>query len=135
MSQENLPPAPPERPHGHSRRNFLLGTAAGAVVGAAAGWFGRKLLTPADRPGRRTQPGLAESGAGAGPLALPGPFPGQVIEVHHPGSVRSSKNSQGYSERSREAVKAMIDRGMKELVGSEDAVQAWRHFFGPGDRV
>jgi hypothetical protein len=29
----------------------------------------------------------------------------------------------------------MLARGMKELTGSEDAVQAWRRLFSPGDRV
>src|SRR5262249_17498135 len=67
-------------------------------------------------------------------LAMPGPFPGKVVEVNHPGALQEGKKN-GYTERNRPAVKAMIDRGMKELVGSEDAVQAWRYFFSPGDRV
>jgi len=31
--------------------------------------------------------------------------------------------------------KAMVERGMKALVGSDDSVEAWRSFFKPGDRV
>jgi hypothetical protein len=69
------------------------------------------------------------------PNAMPGPYPGRVIEVHHPGAVKAVKKATGYTERNREAVKAMLDRGMKELVGSDDATEAWRHFFAPGDRV
>src|SRR5262249_10343977 len=69
------------------------------------------------------------------PRAMPGPFPGRVIEVHHPGALQAGKRSHGYTERNRQAVKAMIERGMKELAGSEDAVQAWRQFFSAGDRV
>ena len=41
----------------------------------------------------------------------------------------------GYTERKPEVVRAMVARGMKELVGSDDAVEAWRSFFSPGDRV
>ena len=37
--------------------------------------------------------------------------------------------------KSREAIRQTLDRGMKELVGSDDAVQAWRSFFEPGDVV
>jgi hypothetical protein len=65
---------------------------------------------------------------------MPGPFPGRVIEVHHPGALGAVKKA-GYTERNRPVVKEMIERGMKELAGSEDAVQAWRRFFAPGDRV
>ena len=65
---------------------------------------------------------------------MPGPYPGRVIEVHHPGALGANK-VQGYTERHPDAVKAMIARGMKELVGSDDAVEAWRDLFAPGDRV
>ncbi|MGE3780420.1 MAG: DUF362 domain-containing protein, partial [Pirellulaceae bacterium] len=61
-------------------------------------------------------------------LGIPGPYPGKVVEVNHPGSVHQAK-------RDREVVKQMIARGMKGLVGSEDDVQAWRRFFQVGDRV
>jgi uncharacterized protein (DUF362 family) len=30
---------------------------------------------------------------------------------------------------------AMVERGMRDLVGSSDAVEAWRRFFAPGDVV
>jgi hypothetical protein len=123
-----------------SRRSFLLGTTLGAVAGAAAGWFSHKHMHSATAPSaappsapRTSAPLLGETDD-KGPLAMPGPFPGRVIEVRHAGAVGTSKK-KGYTERNREAVKAMLDRGMTELVGSEDAVQAWRHFFSPGDRV
>ena len=38
-------------------------------------------------------------------------------------------------EEDREAIKATVDRGMKELTGADDAVEAWRRFFEPGDVV
>jgi hypothetical protein len=38
-------------------------------------------------------------------------------------------------KKDREAIKQTLSRGMKELVGSDDAVEAWRAFFAPGDVV
>lgn len=105
------------------RRAFLTGAAAGLAGGAAMGWSGRHWLRPAQAP---VLP-VADA-TRAGELGLPGPYPGRVIEVHHPGSIRHKK-------RDRDAVRSMIDRGMRELVGSDDATEAWRRFFSPGDRV
>src|SRR3954463_16158944 len=59
---------------------------------------------------------------------VPGPYPGRVVEVRNP---RMIKNDV----KNREAVKASVDRGMKELTGADDAVSAWRSFFEPGDVV
>ena len=60
--------------------------------------------------------------------ARPGSIPGQVVEVKNPAMiVRGAKNPQ--------AIKATLDRGMKELTGADDAVEAWRNFFEPGDVV
>jgi uncharacterized protein (DUF362 family) len=58
----------------------------------------------------------------------PGPFPGRVVEVQNPASiVNSSVNA--------ETVRFMVDRGLKELVGSDHPVEAWRYFFQRGDVV
>ena len=35
----------------------------------------------------------------------------------------------------RRGIKATLDNGMKELTGATDAVEAWKHFFEPGDVV
>jgi hypothetical protein len=61
-------------------------------------------------------------------LAAPGLYPGQVVEVKNPAMCRDG-------ERSDDAIKATLDRGMKELTGATDAVEAWKHFFEPGDVV
>src|SRR5438067_7552156 len=122
MSHENRYP----------RRTFLAGAALGVVGGGAVGWLGQQYRGAVKSP-HAESPRPAATAPTA--VAMPGPFPGRVIEVHHPGAVKSGQKNKGYTERNRAAVKAMIDRGMKELVGSEDAVQAWRHFFAPGDRV
>jgi hypothetical protein len=60
---------------------------------------------------------------------MPGPFPGRVVEVHHPGSVRPDHRINA------DAVKQMMDRGMCALTGADHAQSAWRRFFGPGDVV
>jgi len=64
-----------------------------------------------------------------GKLAMPGPFPGRVVEVGHAGSVHEGHRDQGI-------VKAMVDYGMQQLIPeAESSVDAWRYFFEPGDRV
>ena len=37
--------------------------------------------------------------------------------------------------KNREAIRQTVARGMKELTGADDAVEAWRSFFEPGDVV
>jgi uncharacterized protein (DUF362 family) len=62
---------------------------------------------------------------------MPGPFPGRVIEVHHPGAVDVANNHR----ISAEAVRAMMDRGLRELTGADHVTEAWRRFFERGDVV
>jgi hypothetical protein len=62
------------------------------------------------------------------PLAIPGPFPGRVIGVHHSGSVTSGAFQQ-------EPIRQMMARGMLELTDAPDWTSAWRQFFGPADVV
>jgi len=116
---------------GVNRRAFLLGTGAGltaaglAYVGVTAG---PRLL--------RDPQGTLRSFIG-GPSrevarpkhAMPGPFPGRVIEVHHPESVDAENRINA------DAVKVMMDRGMRELTGADHASYAWKKFFQPGDVV
>lgn len=73
-----------------------------------------------------TAPGFAAAAPGG--LGLPGPYPGRVIGVEHPGSVAN----RAYN---REAVRAMIRKGMMELTGAPSPEEAWRVFFSPGDVV
>ncbi len=96
-----------------SRREFLA--TAGATAGALAAWAWWK---------DSGSPGPGEPSR----LGLPGPFPGKVIEVHHPGSVHRRK-------RNPQAIRQMVVQGMCRLVGCQDAVEAWRFFFQRGDRV
>ena len=60
--------------------------------------------------------------------SMPGLFPGRVARVEHSGSILSGAYQQ-------EPVQQMMRRGMQELTGAPDWVQAWRMFFEPGDVV
>ncbi len=61
-------------------------------------------------------------------LGIPGPFPGRVIAVNHPGSAVEGKHQ-------KEPVQQMMHRGMMELTGAPSPTEAWRYFFEPGDVV
>jgi hypothetical protein len=59
---------------------------------------------------------------------VPGPYPGQVVEVRNSGMIK-------HDVKNREAIHETVARGMKELTGATDAIEAWRSFFEPGDIV
>jgi Domain of unknown function (DUF362) len=59
---------------------------------------------------------------------VPGPYPGRVVEVRNP---RMIKNDV----KNRQEIGTALGRGMRELTGATDAIEAWRHFFEPGDVV
>jgi hypothetical protein len=96
-----------------SRRIVVAGMAAGVlnVASIATAAKPRENLKETDRS-----------------LGIPGPFPGRVVEIAHAGSVVED-------EVKEPAVADMVSRGMRELVGSDDAVEAWRRLFSSGDVV
>jgi len=61
--------------------------------------------------------------------AMPGPYPGRVIEVHRPDAVSPDNDVDPA------AVKTMMERGMVELTGADHPQEAWRRFFEPDDVV
>jgi hypothetical protein len=61
-------------------------------------------------------------------LGAPGPFPGRVIEARNPLMIKDGV-------KNRAAIKETLARALKELTGADDATQAWRSFFEPGDVV
>jgi Domain of unknown function (DUF362) len=61
-------------------------------------------------------------------LGMPGPYPGRVVEVDHPGCIQNGLYQ-------REPVQTMMRRGMQELTGAPDWQGAWRSLFEKGDVV
>jgi len=61
---------------------------------------------------------------------MPGPYPGKVI------SVKSAKclNEDG-TKINGEAVREMMERGMREMTGEAKTIDSWRRFFTPDDIV
>ncbi len=100
-----------------SRRAVVAGIAGGLVNGLAFTSHAQAVIDDS----KSTQ-------AANRPLGIPGPFPGRVVEVAHAGSVEADQVMEP-------VVGLMVDRGMRELVGGGDAVEAWRRFFSPGDVV
>jgi hypothetical protein len=71
----------------------------------------------------------AQEKAGSNPKwGIPGPYPGRVVEIRNP---RMIKNDV----KNREEIRTALGRGIRELTGATDAVEAWRSFFEPGDVV
>ncbi len=62
------------------------------------------------------------------PLAMPGLFPGRVVEVFHPASLVNRRVAQP-------AMRSMVDEGMKALTGEPVARDAWARFVTPADVV
>jgi Domain of unknown function (DUF362) len=115
---------------GVSRRNFLRGAGAGVLVGAPLAWLAARGW---DRLGGRVADLPSFSGVSredpAPNYAMPGPFPGRVIEVQHPDSVKANNTVNP------QAVKAMMNRGLCELTGADHPAEAWRRFFDSDDVV
>jgi Domain of unknown function (DUF362) len=109
---------------GLSRRQFLSASAAAVplISAAPALSFGQG----AQSTGKVTHQG--GDGKPLGKLAAPGLYPGHVVEVRNPGMYRNGT-------RDAAAIKATLDRGIKELTGATDPVEGWKHFFEPGDVV
>jgi hypothetical protein len=120
--------------NGVSRRGFLLGTGIGALAGGglvgggALAW--RRWENRGDLRGNNERSFSGRSREVRKPeFAMPGPYPGRVIEVHHPESVSEDNQVQPA------AVKTMMDRGMIALTGADDPIEAWKRFFEKGDVV
>jgi hypothetical protein len=100
------------------RRRFLT---AGALMPALAGISSAYVSAQ--------EPKAATTGSTSGKnWGIPGPYPGRVIEVRNPHMIR-----QGAKDRT--AISAAVARGMKDLTGAGDVIEAWRSFFEPGDVV
>lgn len=96
------------------RRSFLQATASVAGLSALGGG-----AIADDDPA--TRQALKQ-------LGIPGPFPGRVVEIQHPDSVRDGVPNL-------EVVRRMVGSGMTALTGITEPVEAWRSMFQPGDVV
>jgi hypothetical protein len=104
--------ARPERPCGGlDRRAFLASAAAAAPLLLGA-----------------SHVSAFEPKVPSASLGVPGPYPGRVVEARNPGMIKDGVKNQA-------AVKATLARGLKELTGADDGVEAWRTFFEAGDVV
>src|SRR5438309_9785149 len=72
--------------------------------------------------------GSSQSKAETQKFGIPGPYPGRVVEVDHPGCILNG-------DYQPEPVQKMIRRGMQELTGAPDWQDARRSFFQRGDVV
>ena len=98
---------------GMQRREFV-GAAAFSILGAAA--------ATAQQPKEKADP------APRGPLGIPGPYPGRVIEIRNPALKRRDGEN-------RAAVRETLNKGLMALTGADDSVAAWRVFVQPGEAV
>jgi hypothetical protein len=112
---------------GVNRRRFLATSAASAaslpLISGAAASAAPQASSPV---GKTTHQG--GDGKPLSELAVPGLYPGRVVEVKNPRMIRNGT-------KDREAIKATMDLGIKTLTGATDAVEGWKHFFEPGDVV
>ena len=72
--------------------------------------------------------GQTHSKAATSQPGMPGPFPGLVVGVEHPGSIIDGSYQL-------EPVRKMMERGMTALTGAPSWTDAWRSFFEKGDIV
>ena len=111
-------------PCGTLKRRGFLGAAA---VAAASPWL-------AGKPTRADGPAAVAGATAHGPKVetskfdLPGLYPGRVVEVQNRSMIQGGR-------KDRAAIKASLDRGLASLTGADDAVEAWKTFFEPGDVV
>lgn len=114
-----------------SRRTFLVGAATGALVGAAGAGGAWAILR---NRRRHHEPFLDVTFTGAcqpdshPAFAIPGRFPGRVVEIHGPNAIAGG-------EIQSKVVDAMVERGICQLTGASSAPDGWRVLFGKGDRV
>jgi uncharacterized protein (DUF362 family) len=114
---------------GITRRGLLLGAGLGLAAGLPLGWLGLKGWQTIR--GERLSPFTGRSREVRSPaFAMPGRYPGRVIEV------RARDAVSGRNEIRRPAVRRMLGRGLCELTGAGHAEEAWRGLgFARGDVV
>ncbi len=106
------------------RRTFVFTATLGTLNLGLSGVPGRQ----SDAGRNRLKIDVRAPELPASPLAMPGLFPGRVVEVVHSKSIVNRRIS-------RPAVRTMVEEGMKALTGEQAPKDAWARFFSPGDVV
>jgi uncharacterized protein (DUF362 family) len=118
---------------GIDRRGFLIGAGLGLIGGSSLVTGAALIWNRFQEPSvgsDETQRFSGRSAEVSNPdYAMPGRFPGRVVEVQHYAAV----NKDHLVDPG--AVKTMISRGMRELTGAEHPGEAWASFFQRGDVV
>jgi uncharacterized protein (DUF362 family) len=107
-----------------NRRTFVYNAALGTLN---LGLLGLQIRQP-DSALKSLEIDLQSPELPRSPFAMPGLFPGRVIEASHAKSLAGRRVSQP-------AVHAMVEEGMKALTGESAAKNAWARFFEPKDVV
>ena len=109
-----------------NRRTFVYNTALGTLH---AGLFGIPLRASQQTPSStRLQIDIQAPDVPLSKLAMPGLFPGRVIQASHAGALLNGRIQQA-------AVGQMLDQGMRALTGESSAREAWAKFIEPSDIV
>jgi hypothetical protein len=109
----------------------LLGAAVGLGVGIPLTWLVARRLPPLLPERFPVSPDDSTQRAGrSSSSAMPGAYPGRVIEVHHPEAVSST------NAINKQAVSLMVDHGMAELTGYDPGDPlAWKTLFHKDDVI
>jgi uncharacterized protein (DUF362 family) len=107
------------------RRTFVYNAALGTLH---LGWGGA--LAGAQEPSglRSLKIAVHAPDPVPSPLAMPGLFPGRVVEVFHPQAIVDKRIAQP-------AVRTMLTEGMASLTGDRSTADAWARFVSPADVV
>ncbi len=115
MSQHHYPCG------GVHRRGFLTGAVAATATAALS-------TTSSFGASYQSSTRQEQSRKPSGELGVPGPYPGKVIEA------RNAAMIQGGS-KNKDAIGKTLGKALAALTGADDATEAWRTFFEPGDAV
>src|SRR5687768_12941365 len=107
------------------RRTFIYNAALGTLH---LGWSGAPVHAQQSSALGSLKIAVHAPEATPSPLAMPGLFPGRVIDVFHPQAIRDRRIDQP-------AVRAMLTQGMAALTGDKSPADAWARFVGPADIV
>jgi uncharacterized protein (DUF362 family) len=109
-----------------NRRTFLFNTSLGSLhlgLFGVPAWAGQAKPTALPLKIDVQAPDLPLS-----PLAMPGLFPGRVVQTLHSGALAGGRVSAA-------AVRDMLDQGMRALTGEKTSRDAWARFIEPSDVV